>query len=235
MGMGATWRRWVKLGILLVGLGGVVALLPHLGVRWSELSPDQVRSYVLSFGWWAPAAYFLLYAQPIVPLPISIVCMAGGVAFGLVGGIALSLVASTVRGCGQFLIAKTFGREAVESLLKGRWAALDASIGRNAFWTVVWVRIVPNVPFDLQNYSLGCSRVPFKAFAVATFVGLIPGISLWVWAGHTLTDLSQLWKVVAVLLVFAGVWGLQHRYRARRPAHPAALPGAAAPRCRAPS
>ena len=206
--------RWWKLSLFLLGMVGVVVVMHAMGLHWSHLSPQRVRSYILSFGWWAPAVYMLAYAQPVVPLPASAMCMAGGLSFGLLGGAASALIAATLRGCGQFLIARGLGREAVASILRGRVAALDQHIGERGFQTVFWLRIIPNVPYDLQNFSLGFSRISLGAFALATFLGIIPGTLLWVYLGHTLTDARQLWKIAAALLsVSVLYWYVQHRVR----------------------
>jgi uncharacterized membrane protein YdjX (TVP38/TMEM64 family) len=146
-------------------------------------------------------------------MPASLVLMAGGLSFGPIAGFLASLIGATLRGCGQFLIAKRCGREAVQTMLKGRWADWDRRIGRHGFWTVFWLRIIPNVPFDFQNFGLGLSNVSFRAFAPATLLGLVPGVFLWVYLGHTLTELRHLWKIIAVLLGILALWALQARLR----------------------
>jgi uncharacterized membrane protein YdjX (TVP38/TMEM64 family) len=201
--MQAPQWKWVKFGILCAVFGTGVGVLYALGIRWSDVSPQRLRGYLLSFGWWAPAAYFLMYAQPVVPMPITIMAMAGGLAFGPWWAIPLLWVSSTIRACGQFLLVKVCGREVIESFLHGRLKALDESISRNGISTVFWIRIIPNVPFDLQNLSLGCSKVPFIAFAIGTFLGLTPAVVLWVYAGHTLANPKQLWRVAAIIIGIA--------------------------------
>lgn len=213
--MVAAWK-WVKLIGLIVGIGGVIGVLHLAGFRWSDVTPERVRNAVLAFGWWAPALYMFFYAQPVIPLPASIMMMAAGLSFGLVGGFVAALTAALIRGCGQFLLARVCGREAIESFLKGRLATFDQYIGRNAFLAVLWIRLVPNVPYDIQNFALGFSRVPFGAFALATCIGLVPGVCLWVYLGHTLADAAQLWKVVGVLLGLAALWYLRYRPRTRQ-------------------
>ncbi|MBI4341752.1 MAG: TVP38/TMEM64 family protein [Candidatus Omnitrophica bacterium] len=211
----ARWK-WVKFGGLVGGLAAVVVTLRILRVDWSDLTPEQVRSTIRSFGWWSPLVYVLAFAQPLIPLPGSIMAMAGGLLFGVAGGFVAAWVAAMVRGCGQFLLARIFGREAIETLLHGRLATWHERIGRNGFQAVFWIRVLPNVPFDIQNFGLGFSRVPFRTFTLATCLGLIPGLLVWVYLGHTLTDSAQLWKIGIALLGVTALWALQHHYRNRR-------------------
>ncbi len=218
-----TRAQWtgVKLGGCVLGMAALLGIVQRLGIPWSRLTPEQVRAAVLAWGWWSPLAFFLLYAQPLVPLPISVMGMAGGLLFGVWGGGALTLIAAVIRACGQFVLARTCGREAIQMLLKGRLATWDARLGRQGFQAVLWVRLVPNFPYDIQNLVLGCSSVSLGAFALGTLVGLIPSMFLWVYLGQTLTDLANLLRVIAVLLAITAVWLLQRRLRAAR-ASPAA-------------
>lgn len=205
--------KWVKLAGLIVGLAAAVAGTRALGLRWEALSPERVRAYVLSFGWRAPFVYTLLFAQPVIPLPISLLCMAGGVSFGLGWGFVAAWLAGVARGCGQFLIARVCGREAIASMLRGRVASLDQRIERRGFQAVLWIRLVPNVPFDLQNFGLGLSGVSFASFAAASILGVIPGVFLWVYLGSVLTHATQLLHVMLLLLGLGALWWFRLRRR----------------------
>lgn len=211
-------RKWWKLFGLALWLALGLGLLKIFNIRWSEWTIERVRETILSFGWKAPLIYLAVFAQPLIPLPGSILAMAAGVAFGAIQGTALAVVAATVRGCGQFLIARALGREAIQSLLKGKLAMIDARIGRNGFQTVFWIRVLPNLPFDIQNLALGVSRVSFRAFALATFVGLVPMLFLWVYLGKSLSNMSQVWGILAALVVFVVFWTLQKYLRQKKAA-----------------
>ena len=81
----------------------------------------------------------------------------------------------------------------------------------------MWVgRLIPNAPFDLQNYGLGCSSVRFLPYAAGTFLGLIPNVAAFVYLGYALTDPARWWRVAAgIAIVLALVW-LQRRWSGRR-------------------
>ena len=208
--------KWVKLAALVAGLAAAAVALRAAGVNWSELTPEQVRAGLQRFGWWSPLIYIVAFGQPLIPLPGSIMAMAAGLLFGMGGGFAAAWIAAALRGCGQFFLARICGREAIATLLRGRLAAWDERMGHDGFQTVFWIRVVPNLPYDMQNFGLGCSRVPFGTFLAATALGLVPGLLVWVYLGYTLSDYSQLWKIGLGLLAVAGLWMLQHYYRNRR-------------------
>lgn len=207
---------WWKLGLLAVLLAGAWWFVRALGIDLTRLSAERIRQFVLSFGGLAPLAYLVSYGQPIVPLPASIMTVAAGLAFGPVWGTAAALGAGTVRACSAFLIARLLGRETVEKLLHGHVAKLDQTISRNGFQAVLLIRLIPNLPFDMQNYGLGFTKVTFSAFALATLLGMIPWSVALVVLGDSLADPAQVWKLwlsmaaLIALALLAIVWRRRH-------------------------
>jgi uncharacterized membrane protein YdjX (TVP38/TMEM64 family) len=196
-------KGWLKLlgfaALMLACLFGLRAI----GIDVFAIRPERVRVFVLSFGVWAPLIYLLVYSQPIVPFPVSILTLAGGLAFGPVWGTLAAVTGATTRACGQFGLAHVLGRHTIAKLFRGRVAALNNKIGANSFQAVLWIRLIPNVPFDMQNYGLGFSKVRFGPFALATVVGLLPGCFVFVYLGYSLTDPNQVWKFLLAILLLA--------------------------------
>ena len=196
---------WAGVAALVLVVLGLVWALRAMGIDVTALTPETVRGFVLSFGIWAPAIYLLAYGQPLVPLPASVMTITGGLAFGPLWGTLAAVAGATTRACGQFLIARLLGREAVAALLKGRVASLDARLGRNSFLAVLVIRFVPNLPFDVQNYGLGFSRVRFAPFALATLLGILPWSFAFVYLGDSLIDAANRWKLLLALVIMAGL------------------------------
>ncbi len=207
---------WLKLGLLLLFLVGLGWGLKAVGIDVSEVNPGRIQEFVLGFGVWAPVIYLLAYGQPIVPLPGSIMTIAGGLAFGTAWGMLAALCGGTIRACSEFLVARLLGREAVAKLLKGKVAKCDEKIGEHGFKTVFVLRLIPNLPFGVQNYGLGLSCVRFRAYALATFLGMIPGTFAYVYFGHSLADPTHLWKVGVAIVVIVGLFVAQKVWKSRQ-------------------
>lgn len=190
------------------------------GVDLFAIRPERVRNFVISFGALAPLVYLLVYSQPVVPMPVSILTLAGGLAFGPVWGTVAAVTGATVRACGQFGLARLLGQETVAKLCKGRVAALNDKIRDNSFHTVLWIRLIPNFPFDMQNYGLGFSKVRFWPFTLGTVLGLVPATVAFVYLGYSLTDPRQLWKFLLAVVLLAGLLSLPKLLSRRQPAHP---------------
>jgi len=218
---------WLKLGFFVLIVVGIGWGLKAAGIDVTHMTPDSVRQFVLSFGLWAPLVYLAVYGQPLVPLPASVMTITGGLAFGPAWGTAIALTGATIRACTEFAVARLLGREVVAKLLKGKAAALDQKIGEQGFQTVLLIRLIPNVPFDMQNYGLGFSQVRFVPYALATFLGMIPGSFAFVYLGYSLTDPKQLWKLGLAVLLIVGLMVAQRAFTARRSQNASAQSGGA--------
>jgi uncharacterized membrane protein YdjX (TVP38/TMEM64 family) len=97
-------------------------------------------------------------------------------------------------------------------------AKLDKKLDRHALKAVAVIRFVPSVPFDMQNYALGVSRVRFTPYLLGTIVGLIPASVAYAYLGDSLTDLNQMWQVVGAVCLVAGLIAVQRAWARRKPA-----------------
>ncbi len=213
-----TFLRLLLFTAVVIGVGWGI-----LGIGPENITPEKVRGFVLSYGLWAPAILFLIYSQPFVPLPGSVMTVTSGLAFGPVLGCAVALSGAITRACTQFIVARYLGRRTVTRLLHGRVAHFNQKLGKHSFKAVLLIRMIPNVPYDMQNYGLGVSHVRFVPYLLATLIGITPFSVMLVLFGHTLTEPQQFWKLLAVLLTIATFVILQQSYANRHPV-PKAIP-----------
>jgi uncharacterized membrane protein YdjX (TVP38/TMEM64 family) len=57
------------------------------------------------------------------------------------------------------------------------------AVAREGWQIVALLRLSPVVPFNLQNYALGVTAIPFWRYVSATLVGMIPGALIYVYFG----------------------------------------------------
>ncbi|MBU0469086.1 MAG: VTT domain-containing protein, partial [Candidatus Omnitrophica bacterium] len=116
-----------------------------------------------------------------------------------------------------FLFARYFGRELVEKHLKGKIQDLDEKIEKHGFLTVLLIRLIPNLPWDVQNLSLGLTKVRFRDYFLATLIGIMPGSFAFVFFGSSLIkvlfDPGNLWMVAVGILLFFGLYKLQKKLK----------------------
>ena len=151
-----------------------------------------IRDWIQSFTGWVqmlgPAgfiAFAIAYVIAVVLiLPTWILTVSAGIAFGL-WGIPLVVVSATMGATLAFLIARGVFRERIQMWTQKRplLQALDKAAKVEGWKVVGLLRLSPAVPFNLQNYAFGATDIPIWHFAIATFFGIIPGTSLYVYIG----------------------------------------------------
>ena len=207
---------WVKLAIILLFFVIVFVVLKVSGVDYSKISPENVKEKILSLGIWAPIGYIVFYTlRPLILFPAAVTSMVGGLAFGPKWGTLYTVNGGTICAVVEFWIARYFGRGAVARFLKGKLVSVDEAIEKHGFITVMMIRLIPNAPYDVQNYSLGLTRVKARDYFLATLIGIIPGTFVFVYLGHSVSDPKQLWKIMIAALLFISIYFLQKYLRAK--------------------
>lgn len=166
-----------------------------------------LRAWLAPFGWAAPLAFVAFKVGGIaVGLPTSPLTLAGGALFGFPGGLLLNVGGGTLGAVFPFAYARWWGREAVAQRLGGRLAEWDAHVGERGFWAILFVRLVPVVPFTFINFAAGLSKVRFRDFLAATLIGIVPGAGAITYLGASAADGSV--KGVAMALGCLGALAL---------------------------
>lgn len=136
-----------------------------------------------ALGW---VLFVLLYAFACVAfLPVSVLTLGAGAVFGIGQGFVLVWIGATAGACVSFLIGRHWIRAWVEKKIAHRplFAAIDAAVSVEGWRIVILTRLAPLFPFAIQNYAYGLTRVKFREYAVASFVGMAPGTFLFVYIG----------------------------------------------------
>ncbi len=134
--------------------------------------------------------YVLAYTvRPLVFFPASLLTVFGGYTYGPWLGTLLDVIGAGTGGLLSFWIARLLGRRGVEKLIgKGKLNVLDERIATNGFLVVLVVRLIPLFPFDAISYASGLSKIRFKQFAIANYLGIIPGAFVYNNIGSSLRD-----------------------------------------------
>jgi uncharacterized membrane protein YdjX (TVP38/TMEM64 family) len=142
----------------------------------------------------AVALVGIYVAACVLFLPGSILTLGAGFAFGLFKG-TLAVVAGSLLGVtAAFFLGRTLARGWVERKIAGspRFRAIDAAVAREGFKIVLLTRLSPVFPFNLLNYAFGVTRVSFRDYFFASWIGMFPGTVLYVYLGSLTKDLAEL-------------------------------------------
>jgi uncharacterized membrane protein YdjX (TVP38/TMEM64 family) len=175
-------------GILL----GIAVLARQLGVA-AGLAAALV--WIEGLGVWGGAIFIALYAAAtVLLLPAFLLTLGAGAVYGVVQGTALVSIGATLGAAAAFLAGRYVARDWVAQRIAGdvRFTALDDAVAREGWKIVGLTRLSPAIPFVLQNYAYGLTRVPFRHYLLASWTGMTPGILLYVYLGSLAGDLASL-------------------------------------------
>jgi len=208
---------WMKLLFVVLLFAGIFLILRYLNIDFSRITLEAFKDKINSLGVWGPVVYIIFYLlRPLILFPAAILSASAGVIWGLKGLMYL-LIAAYISANAEFLIARYFARQAVEKLIKSKISNLDGRIEKHGFLTVLLIRLIPNVAWDIQNLGLGITKVKFRDFFFATLIGIMPGSFALVYFGasviNVLTNPKNFWMIIVAVLIFAGVYMLQKYLR----------------------
>lgn len=210
-GGSSLWLNIVKIAILVVLVGGSVwLLLEHM--EWFR-DPAQIKVEVLQSGVWAPIVYMLLYAVgPSFLVPGAVMTIAGGLAFGTAWGSVYSLIGADVGAVVAFGAGRFLGRSFVEKFVGDRFQTTLEKIARNGFQIILYLRIVPVIPYNALNLIAGASPITFKDYFWASMIGMVPGTILFAFLGDALWHPLS-WRFVLALALIAASVGCGELWR----------------------
>ena len=197
-------RIWIRLTALAVIIIAVILTLELTGLKLSDFTHDKIRRFILGYGVWAPIIYIILYALRSVALvvPAGLLSFVGGLAFGKTLGFVCIVIGSEAGACLAFLVCRIFGRSVVELFPwfhTGKIHDLDASTEVNGFKMILYLRLMLIFPFDPINIAAGLSRIRFRDFALASFIGLIPASYIEAVLGSSLGDFRSPQFILAAI------------------------------------
>ncbi len=142
-----------------------------------------------------PATYVaLVVAATVLFLPGSGSMMIAGFLFGLVPGFLLATIGISVGAQAAFLAGRKGARHWVENKVASnrRLLAIETGLHEEAFLIIVLTRLSLVIPFNLLNYAYGVTSVRARVHFLATALGMLPAIALYVYLGTLARDLGQI-------------------------------------------
>ena len=172
--------QWALGAVVIAALVAGWFLLPIN--EWS----DALQGWIKGLGPWGWLIFAAVYIVATVLLvPVSVLTITAGLAFGLAIGFPLVVVSATIGATLAFLVARYLAHDKVESLLQDRprFKAIRSAVSEGGWKVVALLRLSPVLPFNLQNYFYGITDLKLPEYVAATFVGIMPGTLLYVYLG----------------------------------------------------
>ncbi len=185
-------RALFRLVLVAIVFTGIVA-----ASNAQLLDPALVTQFVLGFGPFSPLIWIALYLGAVfVPYAASVMTIAAGLAFGTVPGLLMAYFTTIFASLIPFSVSRRLGRKWVESRVGNtRVQRYVNLINRHAFLVFFYLRLLPSLPYELQNYVAGVTRITRTQFFLASVLGNGPVLLVMVFLGSSLTEpgSAQFW------------------------------------------
>jgi uncharacterized membrane protein YdjX (TVP38/TMEM64 family) len=213
----------MKKGKLAIGL--IALLLIGAGLILAQkgfFSTEALLSLLATYPVAAPLIFMLIYAvAPALFLPSIPLSLAAGFLWGPVWGVVFAMTGATAGAGVSFLLARYLLGDAVRKrFAAAQWQWLEAKVSKHGWKAVAFVRLIPVFPFNLLNYLLGLTPIPFVQYLWSSFVFMLPACIAFVAFGSSLNELilrgnirGLLLGIAVAVLALLLVMALKSRFR----------------------
>ena len=163
------WPRLVALACWAVLAAGYLWY-----ARTQDAGPEQLLALMRS-GVFGPLVFIALFTlRPLIFFPASVLSVAGGLLFGLTGGLLYTVIGSNLSAMLAYVVGRYFGHSfLMRDEPTGALQRYALSMRQNSFQTVLLMRLLL-LPYDVVNSFSGFLRTNWRAYFAATAIGSFP-------------------------------------------------------------
>ncbi len=190
-------KRWLGVAGVILAIAGFTSLSFLIDFE-RYLAPARLADMLQETGPMAPLVFIGLMAAAVVvsPIPSLPLDLAAGATFGPWLGTTYAVIGAQIGAVLSFLIGRALGRELISRLLRREVAFCERCSDHHLVILVLVSRLVPVFSFDVISYGAGLTNMSLAAFALATFVGMIPPTFALVYFGSSVVS-AQLPLILA--------------------------------------
>ncbi len=186
--------RWSSLRLIVTGLVvlGLIAGLSALPLeQWLRSAQLAIEAQPV-FGRLLFVLVFALLA--VLMVPGSLLMMSGGFLFGIFDGVFLVMLGITIGAVLACLLSRGLLRDLVLRRVAGnpRIHAIDRAVQSKAFLIVCLTRLSLLIPYNVLNYIYGLTAVKLSTYALASWLGMVPAVALYVYLGSLASNVDEL-------------------------------------------
>jgi len=203
-------NKIIKLVIAIGVVAVIYFLLRYYGVTEYIALKNvyKIKEWVSGFGIIAPLIYIGFYiVATLFFLPGLPITVLSGIVFGPVWGVVYVWISATVGVSLAFLVARYVARGLVENWVSGndQFRRIDEKVEQEGWRILMFTRLVPIFPFNLQNYAYGLTKIKFPTYVLVSSIFMLPGTIAYVQIGGALVSGEGNLDKTLIYLSIAGV------------------------------
>ena len=201
-------RILLVLGLTAVICVGVFLLLYFTGL-WDDLnSVEKLRNLIQQTGFWGRLVFLILQFLQVsfIPIPSTILTIAGAIVFGPLQGALLSLAGILLGSAVAFLLGQTFGRKLVIFMVGKESEEKWVKFLSRAKFSFFIMMLLPMFPDDILCLVAGLTDMSWTFFMVTNLIARPVGVFLTSYLGSGDFIPYSGWGVAvwAVILIISG-------------------------------
>ncbi|MBU5593639.1 VTT domain-containing protein [Amphibacillus sp. MSJ-3] len=139
----------------------------------------------------APLIYITLHLiRPILFIPVILICIAGGLIFGIIPGIILSIIGLMLSSISFYFLA-----DIMPFITKRLIKMKTKIVGKDTRLTtsqMTILRLIPFIHYHLLSFIIYESSSSFRTYLVTSFYTVIPMVVVYTVIGQSVTNLPPL-------------------------------------------
>lgn len=170
---------------LFVGIA--VAVLTVAFLLPLDIAVGMLRSWAETGGAIGMVGFGTVYVVlALLFVPGAALTMMAGAGFGIMRGLLIVAIATSIADATAFLLGRYVARDSVLRLLDRypRFKIVDRAISRGGWRIVALIRLNPTIPYSASNYLFGVTGVAFLPFLISSGIFTIPGAFAYLYLGH---------------------------------------------------
>jgi len=161
-------------------------ILSHLLHWMQDIQASGWSGWLFFIGLYAACCLFFI--------PASVLTFGAGAVYGFWGGTLLVLIGNGLGSVLCLLVTRYLLRGWARRVFQQhkKWNAVVDAVQHDGWKIVFLTRLSPMMPFSLINYSLGLTRISAWHFLLATELGSVPAIAVYVYCGTWMGNLAKI-------------------------------------------
>ena len=120
----------------------------------------------------------------------SYLTLIGGAIFNWLA-LPVVVISATIGATIIFILSKSILANYFSKKIIKKYKGLEKGFCKNHFYYLLFLRLIPFAPFFIVNILAGVVNMRIISYVFATFIGIIPGTTIYIFTGITFSELFQ--------------------------------------------
>ena len=120
----------------------------------------------------------------------SYLTLIGGAIFNWLA-LPVVVISATIGATIIFILSKSILANYFSKKIIKKYKGLEKGFIKNHFFYLLFLRLIPFAPFFIVNILAGIVNMRIISYVFATFIGIIPGTTIYIFTGITFSELFQ--------------------------------------------